>query len=51
MLVVFVSLLYPCSSSKALKRKYHEKNHVGSVRCVASGGHYLASGGTDETIK
>jgi len=34
-----------------LKKKYYERDHVGCVRCVATGGQYLASGGTDETIK
>jgi hypothetical protein len=38
-------------SGQVLRKKYLERNHVGCVRCVASGGHYLASGGTDETIK
>lgn len=38
-------------SGKVLRKKYRERNHVGCVRCLASGGHYLASGGTDETIK
>lgn len=36
---------------KVLRRKYRERGHVGCVGCIASGGHYLASGGTDEIIK
>ncbi len=45
--VIFTQTIIP----QVLKRKYREEGHVGCVRCIASGGHYLASGGTDETIK
>lgn len=32
-------------------QKFHEKGHSGCVRSIACGGRYLATGGTDETIK
>ena len=45
------SILSFSSFLKVIRKKYHERGHVGCVKCIASGGHYLASGGTDEAIK
>ena len=36
---------------QGLRRKFHERDHTGSVRAIATGGHYLATGGSDEAIK
>ena len=43
-----------CSASspdQGLRPRFHERDHSGSIKAVASGGCYLASGGTDEMIK
>ncbi|XP_064405204.1 p21-activated protein kinase-interacting protein 1-like isoform X2 [Halichondria panicea] len=41
----------PLDPQTGLCKKYQEKVHSGCVKAVASGGHYLATGGTDEVIK